>query len=70
MLVGFGDPVFAQRQRHVLRVRHRHDARRVDGLELVDHRKDRIELRADFLRLRGVDFDARELRDAVDVGER
>jgi hypothetical protein len=38
-LVGLGDDVVAQRERHVLRVRHRLDAGGVDGGELVDQRK-------------------------------
>ena len=68
MPVGFGDYVLAERQPHVLRMGHRHHAGRVDGIELVDHREDRVELDANFLRLRGIDFDAREMRDALDVG--
>ena len=44
--VGLGDDVVAQRQHHVLRMRHRLDAGRVDRLQLVDQREDRVELRA------------------------
>jgi hypothetical protein len=51
-------------------VRHRCDARRVDGGQLVDQAEDRRELRAHFLRVRGIDLEAREMRDAVDVGKR
>ena len=68
MPIGFGDRVVAQRQRDVLRVRHRHDAGGVDGVQLVDHAEDRVELRRARRRAsRGVDLDAREVRDALDV---
>ena len=63
------DGVVAQRQHHVLRVRHRDDAGGVDRLQLVDQREDRFELAMDFGRGGGVDLDAREMGDAVDVGE-
>jgi hypothetical protein len=51
----------------ILRMRHRHHTLGVDGLQLVDHREDRIELLPNFLGLRSVDLDPREARDPVDV---
>ena len=68
MLVGLGDRVVAQRQHHVLRMGHRHDAGRVDRLQLVDHREDGLELAVDLGRGRRVDLDAGQVGDAVDVG--
>jgi hypothetical protein len=53
----------------VLRMRHGLDTRRVDGLQLVDHRKDRFEFLVHLARRDLVDFDAREVGDAMDVGE-
>src|SRR5437899_12217647 len=69
MAVRFRDPILAQRQHDVLRVRHWYDTGGIDGLQLVDHREDRVELDAHFLRLRSIDLDARKAGDAMDVGD-
>src|SRR5207245_5952603 len=69
MAVRFRDPILAQRQHDILGVRHRHDTRGIDGLQLVDHREDRVELDAHFFRLRSIDLDARKAGDAMDVGD-
>ena len=71
-MIAFGYCIVAQRCAHVLRVRHRLDARRVDRLQLVDQREDRVELRVDVARSRLVDVDSREMRDPQYVvdGER
>ncbi len=67
MLVGFGDDVLAQRQRHVLGMRHRHDAGRVDRVHAVDQLKDAVELLPHFGGLGGVDLDPGEVRDALNL---
>ena len=66
-LISLRDIVRAKRKRRVLRVRHRLDAGRVHGGELVDEAEDRRELRAHFLGVRRVDFDPRQVRDPVNV---
>jgi len=68
VMIAFGHCIVAQRRGHILRVRHRLDARRVDRLQLVDQREDRVELDANFFRLRSIDLDARKTGDAMDVG--
>lgn len=68
-LVARRHDIVAQRQYHVLRVRHRHNSLRVDSVELVDHRKDRVELHPDLFRRMRIDVDAREMRDPVNVVE-
>src|SRR5512143_344727 len=66
--VGFGDAILAQRQHHVLRVRHRHDARGVHRPEFVDQSEDGVELAPDVVGLCLVDLDPSEMSDAEDVG--
>src|SRR5690242_13757176 len=68
--VDVGYDVIAQWQRHVLRMRHRRDAGRVDGLQRVDQAEDRVELAAYVARRVGIDVDAGEVRDTYDIVKR
>jgi hypothetical protein len=51
-------------------VRHRRDAGRVDGCQLVDQAEDRLELCAHLFRVRRIDVEASESRDPVDIRKR
>ena len=57
-----------QPQRHLLRVRHRRDTGGVDRLELLDQAENVVDLRVHVTRLVGVEFEPREVRDALDLG--
>ena len=70
MLVVFGHSVIAQAQRHILRVRHRFDARGVDGLHLLDQPENSSHAAQDFAGLVGCDFDTGQMCDAIYIVQR
>src|SRR5262249_33449986 len=65
--VGLAHAVLAQRRGDLLRMRHRHDTRRVHRAHLVDEVEDSVELALHVLRLGRRDLDAGEVGDALDV---
>src|SRR6516162_6018835 len=65
--VGLADVIVAQRGRHLLRMRHRHDACGVDRAHFIDELEDAVELALHVLRLGRRYLDPGEMRDALDV---
>src|SRR5450759_3991903 len=70
MRVALGHAVLAQRQRHILRMRHRHDSGRIHRAHTLDQTENALELVSHIDGLGGGDFDPRQMGSALNVVDR